>query len=215
MIYVTESSYNFTILEKYTAFDMGILSIDCNRLETKERDTAPVEHRAKQITKDAEGVRLVQQFYDKASIQEQKIQVILQHYDKVFQGIGKHKYRQVKLHIEETEPPKVWAQRLIPFAHRDKLENLLNELEHKDVTQRVEGPTDWVSNIVITPKADANKIRINIDMTTANKAIKRTRHIIPTVEELRYRMNRARYFTRLDMKIMGTISSSWVNHHVT
>lgn len=33
-----------------------------------------------------------------------------------------------------------------------------------------------------------------------NAAIKRTRHVIPTLEELRYKLNGATYFTKLDMK---------------
>ena len=41
---------------------------------------------------------------------------------------------------------------------------------------------------------------MNIDTTTANSAIKRTRHVIPTLEELRYKLNGATVFSKLDMK---------------
>ena len=41
---------------------------------------------------------------------------------------------------------------------------------------------------------------MNIDMTTDNTAMQRTRHVIPTMEELRNELNDARYFTKLDMK---------------
>ena len=37
-------------------------------------------------------------------------------------------------------------------------------------------------------------------MTTANSAIQRTCHIIPTLEELRYKLNGAQHFTKLDMR---------------
>ena len=37
-------------------------------------------------------------------------------------------------------------------------------------------------------------------MTTANSAIKRTRHVIPTLEELWYKLNGTTHFTKLDMK---------------
>ena len=57
-----------------------------------------------------------------------------------------------------------------------------------------------ISNIVLTPKADPFQLRMNIDMTTANSAIKRTRHVITTLEELRYKLNGATHFTKLDMK---------------
>ena len=52
----------------------------------------------------------------------------------------------------------------------------------------------------MTPKADPMQIRMNIDMTTANTAIQRTRHVIPTLEELRTELNGARYLTKLDLK---------------
>ena len=60
------------------------------------------------------------------------------------------------------------------------------------------GPTDWLANPVFTPKADPEDIRMNIDMTNANKAIKRQRHVIPTLEELRHDFNGAKVFSVLD-----------------
>ena len=39
---------------------------------------------------------------------------------------------------------------------------------------------------------------MNIDMTDANKAIKRHRYVIPTLEELRHDFNGAKYFSVLD-----------------
>ena len=56
-----------------------------------------------------------------------------------------------------------------------------------------------MSNIVITPKSDPSKIRMNVDMTAVNKAIKSTRHVIPTVEVLRYQMNCSPFFSKLDI----------------
>jgi hypothetical protein len=37
-------------------------------------------------------------------------------------------------------------------------------------------------------------------MTSVNTAIKRTRHVIPILEELRYKLNGATHFTKLGMK---------------
>ena len=94
----------------------------------------------------------------------------------------------------------IQPQRRIPFARRVQLEELLIELEEADVIERVEGPTNWVSNIVITPKsAPVRYVCMNVDMTAVNKAIKRTRHVIPTVEELRYQMNGSAFFSKLDI----------------
>ena len=62
----------------------------------------------------------------------------------------------------------------------------------------MQGPIDWLANPVYTPKKNPNEIRMNIDMTGANKAIRRHRHVIPTLEELRHDLNEARIFSVLD-----------------
>ncbi len=51
--------------------------------------------------------------------------------------------------------------------------------------EKADGPTPWVSPIVVVPKKGQNKIRICIDMRAANKAIKRKRHPTPTLNELK------------------------------
>ena len=132
------------------------------------------------LTKVAEWVKQLHQQQPKSVVEK-----IVAKHDKVFQGIGKHKYRQVELEIDRTVPPRVQAQRRIPFPKREKFEEIIQELENADITEPVEGPTEWVSNVVLTPKADPTELRMNIDMTTANTAFKRTRHVMPTIEELR------------------------------
>ena len=59
---------------------------------------------------------------------------------------------------------------------------------------------DWVSPIVIQSKKNTDDIKICVDMRQANKAIQRTRHVIPTLEELRYKMHGANRFSKLDLK---------------
>lgn len=101
----------------------------------------------------------------------------------IYKGIGCHRFRQIKLDVDKNVKPVVQARRRIPFAKLKQLEELLEELEKEDIVEDVQGPTEWISNLVLTPKADS-KMRMNIDMTTMNEAIKRTRHVIPTVEDL-------------------------------
>ena len=117
-------------------------------------------------------------------------------FNNVFEGIGKHRFRQVNLDVDESVTPVVQSQRRIAFARRQKLDKVLHELETADVIEEVTGPTDWVSNLVLTPKADPAEIRMNIDMTSVNNAIKRTRHVIPTIEDLKYRLNGAKFFSK-------------------
>jgi len=49
---------------------------------------------------------------------------------------------------DPAEPPVVQPLKRIPFSHRDKLDMLLQKLEKAEIIKIVEGPTDWVSNIV-------------------------------------------------------------------
>ena len=62
---------------------------------------------------------------------------------------------------------------------REKVEKELERLEKLDIIKKVDGPTDWVSPIVVAPKKNG-EIRIYVDMRKANEAIKRERRITPT-----------------------------------
>ena len=207
--YVTDNTKTAPILGKYTAFDLNILKINLNELVTQDQ---PQQQRSQQTVKQltytemsniltplAVGSTYVHQLHQHPTTVEVTQQIINKH-PNVFKGIGRHKYRQVKLNIDKAIHPKIQPQRRIPFAKRQQFDNILQELEDADIIEPVEGPTEWLSNVVLTPKADPSQLRMNIDMTTANTAIKRTRHVIPTVEELRYKLNGAKYFTKLDMK---------------
>ena len=46
-----------------------------------------------------------------------------------------------------TQPP-----RRIPFHLRKQVEAELKQLQDFDIIERVEGPTDWVSPIVVAPR---------------------------------------------------------------
>ena len=59
-------------------------------------------------------------------------------------------------------------------------------------------PTPWVSPIVAVPKKDGG-VRICVDMRQANEAIKRVRHPIPSVDDVRFELNGAKYFSKLDL----------------
>ncbi|CAB4003123.1 Transposon Ty3-I Gag-Pol poly [Paramuricea clavata] len=203
---------------KYTAFDLDILKISVNELlqvqqperelsnplpekVTKQQGThMAYSNMAKQLTPLSKVTDFVTQLHQQKSTGESPVSQIVKKHPKVFQGIGKHKYRQVELIIDDSVQPKVQAQRRIPFPKRQQFEEIIQELEEADIIEQVEGPTEWISNVVLTPKADPSQLRMNIDMTTADTAIKRTRHVIPTLEELRYKLNGATHFTKLDMK---------------
>jgi transposase InsO family protein len=120
-------------------------------------------------------------------------------YKEYFTGIGKLTDHTVKLHIDNSVKPVVQPVRRIPFALREKVEAKLVELEQLDIIEHVEGPTSWVSPVVIVPKP-SGEIRLCVDMRRANEAIIRERHPIPTVDEMLHDMSESRVFSKLDLK---------------
>ena len=64
-----------------------------------------------------------------------------------------------------------------------------------DVIEKVEGPTSWVSPLVVVPKSSGN-VRLCIDIRQANKAVQRERNPIPNVEDT---INGATAFSKLDL----------------
>ena len=117
----------------------------------------------------------------------------------LFQGIGQLKDVEVKLHIDHTVTPVAQQPRRIPFHVRKKVEAELINLERKGIIERVDGPTPWVSPLVVTPKKNGD-VRICVDMRRANQAISRERHPMPTVDDLIHTLNGATVFSKLDLR---------------
>ena len=126
------------------------------------------------------------------------VQYLLKKYPELFQGIGKLKDTKIKLHIDENVPPVAQHHRRIPFHMREKVEKELERLERLDIIEKVDGPTDWVSPIVVAPRKNGD-IRICVDMRKANEAIKRERHITPTIDYITSNLNGAKVFSKMDM----------------
>ena len=215
-----------SLMSRYTAFDLSILSISVDQLVRDMQDfheegqrTKGVKHpelagsntyRAQHLSYD-EIAKLVtplkvseerlEEIKARGVSDNQIVEEIIGLFPETFKGIGCHKYRQVTIDVDPTVEPKPQKQRRIPFPRRDPLTQMVRELEKADIIEDVDGPTSWISNVVLTPKPkNPKELRMSIDMTTANKAVLRTRHIIPTTEELRYQLNGAKFFSKLDMK---------------
>ena len=125
---------------------------------------------------------------------------LIEEYKEVFSGLGKLRGVKVKLHVDPDAKGAVQKQRRISLPLKDKFDEILDKWEQMDIVEDVgDKPTEWCSNVVLTPKEDRENIRASLDMTDANKYIKGTRHAIPTLRELETRLNGAEYFSHLDM----------------
>ena len=116
-----------------------------------------------------------------------------------FNGVGKLRNYEAKLHIDETVQPVVQPLRRPPFSLRDKIETKLCELQEMGIIEAVEGPSPWVSALVVVPKGNG-EVRLCVDMRQANAAVLRERYPIPTVEEVLQELNNSKVFTKLDLK---------------
>ena len=91
--------------------------------------------------------------------------------------------------------------RRIAFHLRPKVEQELRKLEEAGIIERVEGSTIWVSPIVVTRKPkQPGEVRICIDMRLPNSAIKRERHLTPTVDDIICELSGAGWFSKMDLR---------------
>ena len=127
------------------------------------------------------------------------VQAIVDKHDAVFNGVGKLKDYQLKIHIDPAVTPVAQPQRRGPFYVRKDVAKKLEELQDLDIIEDVEGPTPWVSPLVAVPKSNGD-VRVCVDMRRANEAVIRERHPIPTLEETLQALNGAAVFSKLDLR---------------
>ena len=117
----------------------------------------------------------------------------------VFSGIGLLKGYQATVHIDPSVPPVAQKPRPIPFALREKVAGKVDELLDTGIIEPVQGPTPWVSPIVVAPKPNGD-IRLCIDMRRVNEAVIRERYPFLTVDEALQQLNGATTFSKLDLR---------------
>ena len=126
----------------------------------------------------------------------QDVDEILKKYEDVFDGIGclEGTY-QIK--IDPTVSPVVHPPRKIPFTQREKVKEELDRMEKLGVIRKAEGPTEWVSSLVVVKKPNG-KVRLCLDPRDLNKAIQREHYPMKTVEEVAAELSDAKVFSVLD-----------------
>ena len=85
-----------------------------------------------------------------------------------------------------------------PVTIRKEVKEKIAYLEGKGIIKKETEPTDWISSMVVVAKP--NKIRICLDPKDLNKALKRPKYQMPTLEELLPKLNNAKVFSTLDAK---------------
>ena len=116
----------------------------------------------------------------------------------VFQGLGNMPGK-LHLDIDESQTPVVMPPRRVPIALKAKPKAELERLEDLGVIQKVTGPADWVSNLVIAEKPNG-KLRVCIDPQHLNKALKRSHYPLPLIDDVLPELEDFKVFSKLDLK---------------
>ena len=134
---------------------------------------------------------------------EAKMIRIMDRHCNIFKGIGRAKVEPVHIEVDPEVKPKQQKRRPIAIHYVDRFKAHLMELQEAGV---VTGPLEsedargWISNPVITGKKwDTTKIRVNLDTTHMNDAVKTSHFPIPTVKELRHNFKGSERFSVLDL----------------
>ena len=113
--------------------------------------------------------------------------------------IGKMKGVKIKLHIDKSVPPVAVPYRVNSSIHLEqKFIEEVKTLDALGLTEPPSGPTDWVNMAVMALKPNGD-YRLALDMRNANKAIKRVRYNLPTVDDILHRISGSTWFSILDL----------------
>ena len=121
---------------------------------------------------------------------------ILQDYKDVFEGLGN--IGKASLTVDPEVTPVHHAPRRIAVTLHKEVKAKLEDLEKKKSIVKETEPTDWISSMVVVAKP--GKIRICLDPKDLNKAVRRPKYQMSTLEEVLPKLSKAKVFTTLDAK---------------
>ena len=146
-----------------------------------------------------EKLRLVQFNYDQfINFIDDDAKDIFDKYSVVFDGRLGALPGCVHLHIRNDIKPRIQPARRIPFALDEKFRKELDKMVEMGVVTKVDEPTEWVSQVVVTTKK-SGELRVCIDPKFLNEALKREHYRLPLLEDILPALSKAKYFTKVDL----------------
>nr|XP_039271206.1 uncharacterized protein LOC120345729 [Styela clava] len=122
---------------------------------------------------------------------------VLRAYPKLFNRLGKLEGEHTIRLKDEAKPFCVTTPRRIPIPLLGKVEAEINCLVKLDVIEAIDEPSEWCAPIVVVPKP-SGEIRMCVDLTKLNEAVKREIYTMPTVEHTLGRIAKVSVYTKLD-----------------
>lgn len=71
-------------------------------------------------------------------------------------------------------------------------------MEDEGIIEKVTQPTEWSAAMVPVLKPNKREVRLCADLRKLNKAVKREKYVLPTVEEIMPKLAGSKVFTSLD-----------------
>ena len=94
----------------------------------------------------------------------------------------------VKIRLrDDATAYSISTARRIPLPLLPKVEQELQRMEKNGVTERITEPTDWCAPVVPVMKKGGG-VRICVDLKKLNRAVKRERYMLPTLEDVMHKL---------------------------
>ena len=115
----------------------------------------------------------------------------------LFKGLGTMETKARIVLDDSVTPFAQSVPRRVAAARREPLLEELQRMEMLGVIEKIEEPTDWCAPCIVVPKK-SGKLRLCIDFTRLNKAVKREFHPLPNAQETLSELGNSKIFSKLD-----------------
>ena len=150
----------------------------------------------------SESMKLITVNYDNFSVAKVQHESISSDPLKIFADVFAEEQGSLEgvahLETDPTVTPVISPSARIPLAMKNKVKDELDRLEKADIITKVDEPTSWCSRMLVATKK-SGKLRVCIDPRPLNKALKRERYPIPTMDDILPQLTKSKFFSKLDL----------------
>lgn len=113
--------------------------------------------------------------------------------------IGRLNVKPVKIILKEGAVPySVSTARRVSVPMLPKVKKELERMVASGVITEIKEPTEWCAPMVPVPKKNTEQVRICVDLKNLNRAVKREKYMLPTIDDILPKLANAKVFSLLD-----------------
>lgn len=106
----------------------------------------------------------------------------------------------INIPIKPDVKPVTQAYRRVPVPLEVAVNEKIKKMTEQGIIGKVNGPSKWISPLVVVPRSNSDEIRICVDMRRANEAVERENHPLPTFEDFLPHLAKAKFYSKIDIK---------------